>query len=69
MISLKFIVEVEPITLNTMSSASFNTDSGNHAGGDSHPFLIGVEDGITTSNATIYIRVTPNTHQYLELRV
>ena len=49
------------ITLNTMSSASFNTDSGNHAGGDSHPFLIGVEDGITTSNATIYIRVTPNT--------
>jgi hypothetical protein len=49
------------ITLNTMSSASFNTDSGNHAGGDSHPFLIGVEDGITQSNATIYIRVTPNT--------
>ena len=44
-----------------MSSASFNTDSGNHSGGDSHPFLIGVEDGITTSNATIYIRVTPNT--------
>jgi len=49
------------ISLKTMSSASFNTDSGNHSGGDSHPFLIGVEDGITTSNATIYIRVTPNT--------
>ena len=49
------------ISLKTMSSASFNTDSGNHASGDSHPFLIGVEDGITTSNATIYIRVTPNT--------
>ena len=49
------------ITLNTMSSASFNTDIGNHASGNSHPFLVQVTDGILTSTATIYIRVTPNT--------
>ena len=49
------------IRTNTSTSASMNTTSSQHAGGDSHPFHIQVSDGIATSKATIFIRVVPNT--------
>tara|TARA_X000001036_G_scaffold418460_1_gene437340 strand:- start:122 stop:4177 length:4056 start_codon:yes stop_codon:yes gene_type:complete len=48
------------IKTNTSTSASFNTV--NRGDGQlAHPFLIEVSDTITTAQATIYIRVTPNT--------
>ena len=48
------------IKTNTSTSASFNTV--NRGDGQlAHPFLVEVSDTITTSNATIFIRVTPNT--------
>ena len=49
------------ITLNTMSTASMNTQVRPQDSLSSHPFLIQVSDTITTSNATIHIRVIPNT--------
>ena len=49
------------ITLNTMSTASMNTEARPQDSLSSHPFLIQVSDTITTSNATIHIRVIPNT--------
>jgi hypothetical protein len=49
------------ITLNTMSTASMNTQVRPQDSLSSHPFLIQVSDTITTSNATIHIRVVPNT--------
>jgi len=47
------------ITTNTSTSASFNTVS--NGSELSHPFLVEVSDTITTADATIFIRVTPNT--------
>ena len=48
------------VRTNTSTSASFNTT--NRGDGElAHPFLIEVSDTITTSNATVFIRVTPNT--------
>ena len=48
------------ISTNTSTSASFNTT--NRGDGElAHPFLVQVSDAITTSNATVFIRVTPNT--------
>ena len=49
------------ITLNTMSTASMNTVARPQDSLSSHPFLVQVSDTITTSNATIHIRVIPNT--------
>ena len=48
------------ITTNTSTSASMNTT--NRGDGQlAHPFLVEVSDTITTSAATVFIRVTPNT--------
>ena len=49
------------ITLNTMSTASMNTEVRPQDSLSSHPFLIQVSDTITTSTATIHIRTIPNT--------
>ena len=49
------------IRLNTMSTASMNTVARPQDSLSSHPFLVQVSDTITTSNATIHIRVIPNT--------
>lgn len=48
------------ITLNTLSTASMNTDV--TPGSGSHPFLIDIFDTfLGTTSTTIYIRVNPNT--------
>ena len=49
------------ISLNTMSTSSMNTQNRPSDSADAHPFLVQVSDNITTSQATIFIRVIPNT--------
>jgi len=49
------------ISLNTMSTASMNTTERPSDSAQAHPFLVQVSDNITTSQATIFIRVIPNT--------